>query len=189
MCVALICLCMYVWTVSTAGSPHLQPQALVKVVRAGPALQSGERHVSTGEGRDVAKLVRAEGSPLIISWADVSIHFLPIGLLARSAVILVRQPGSILTGTLVDGETLWPAGVEFQPHIRYLKCLPCGKCKGKRLTLNGIIERPIMLQRYHCLFCERQILQGGSSGPRSKGRDSEKKGALLHYREMENNGG
>lgn len=133
-------------SVSTTGSPHLQHQALVKVVRAGPSLQSGERHVSSGEGRDVAELVRAKGSPLIISWADVRIHMLSIGLLAWSAVILVRLPGSILLGTLVDGETLWSAGVEFQPHVRYLKCLPCGKCRRIRLTLNGITERPIIVR-------------------------------------------
>lgn len=137
---------MYAWTISTPGSPHLQPQALVKVVCARPSLQSGERHVSSGEGRDVAELVRAKGSPLIVSWADVSIHLLSIGLLAWSTVILVRQPGSILLGTFVDGETLWPAGVEFQSHVRYLECLPCGKCRRVRLTLNGITERPIIVR-------------------------------------------
>lgn len=146
MCMTLICLYMYVWTVSTAGSPHLQPQALVKAVSAGPSLQSGERHVSSSEGRDVAELVRANSSPLIVSWTDVSVHMLSISLLARSAVILVRQPGSVLLGTLVDGETLRPAGVEFQPHVRYLKCLPCGKCRRLRLTLNGITERPICVR-------------------------------------------
>lgn len=146
MCTTLICLYLNVWTVSAAGSPHLQPQALVKVVRAGPSLQSGERHVSSGEGRDVTELIRAKGSLLIVSWADVSIHILSIGLSARSAVILVRQPGSILLGTLVDGKTLRPAGVEFQPHIRYLKRLPCGKCRCVWLTLNRITERPIIVR-------------------------------------------
>lgn len=126
-------------------SRHLQQQALVEVVRAGPSLQSGERHVSPGEGRDVAELVRAKGTPLVVSWADVSICLLPIGLLTRSAVILVRQPGSFLLGALVDGETLRPAGVEFQPHVRDLKRLPCGKCRRLRLTLNGITDRPIIV--------------------------------------------
>lgn len=144
MCV--ICLGMYIRTVSTVGSRHLQHQALVEVVRARPSLQSGECHVSSGEGRDVAELVRAKGTPLIVSWADVSICLLPIGLLAGSAVILVRQPGSFLVGALVDGETLWPAGVEFQPHVRNLECLPCGKCRHMRLTLNGITDKPIILR-------------------------------------------
>lgn len=167
---------MYAWTISTAGSPHLQHQALVKVVGAGPSLQSGERHVSSGEGRDVAELVRAKGSPFIISWADVSIHRLSIGLLAWSAVILVWLPGSILLGTFVDGKTLWPAGVEFQPHVRYLKRLPCGKGRRVRLTLNGITERPITVRSLLVMWKTNTV--GGSSGPRSKGRDGEKKRAI-----------
>lgn len=146
MCATVICLHMYTWTVSLLGSRHLQHQALVEVVGTGPPLQSGECHISSGEGRDVTELVRAEGTPLIVSWSDVSVRLLPICLLARSAVILVRQPGSFLLGALVDGETLRPAGVEFQPHVRYLKCLPCGKRRRVRLTLNGIAERPIIVR-------------------------------------------
>lgn len=106
---------------------HLQHHTLVKVVSAGPSLQGGESHVSSSEGRDVAELVCAQGSPLIISRADVSLRILPIGLPTRSAVILVRQPGPVLFCALVDGEALRPTGVEFQSYIGYLKRLAYGK--------------------------------------------------------------
>ncbi len=91
--------------------PHLQHHALVKVVRAGPSLQGGESHVSSGQGRDITELICTQSSPLIISWANVSLSILPIGLPTRGAVILVRQPGPILFCALVDGEALRPTGV------------------------------------------------------------------------------
>lgn len=95
------------------AGPHLQHQALVKVVRAGPSLQGGEGHVGSGEGRYITELVRAQGGPLVISWPDEGLCILPIGLPTRGAVVLVRQPRPPLLGALVDGEALRPTGVEF----------------------------------------------------------------------------
>lgn len=184
MCTAVNCLSAYMLAV---GGPHLQSQALVEVVRAGPPLQSGEGHVSSGEGRDVAELVRAQGGPLVVSRADVSVRGLPVGLLARCAVILVGQPGPVLLGALVDGETLRPAGVEFQPHVRYLERLPCGKLRRVRLTLNGITERAIIVRSL--LVIGETNTVGWWFRARSKDGDRKKKRPLLHYREMGNNGG
>lgn len=107
--------------------PHLQHHALVKVVCTGSSLQGGKSHVSASEGRDITELICTQSSPLIISWANVTLRILPVGLLTRGAVILVRQPGPILFCALVDGEALRPAGVEFQSYIGYLESLPCGK--------------------------------------------------------------
>lgn len=111
---------------TTNTRPHLQHQALVEVVSAGPSLQGGESHISSSEWRDVAELVRAQGRPLVVSRADVSLGVLAVGLGTRGAVVLVRQPGPVLLCALVDGEALRPTGVEFQSYIGYLESLPCG---------------------------------------------------------------
>lgn len=95
------------------AGPHLQHQALVKVVGAGPSLQGGEGHVGSGEGRYITELVRAQGGPLVISWPDEGLRILPIGLPTRGAVVLICQPRPPLLGALVDGEALRPTGVEF----------------------------------------------------------------------------
>lgn len=134
--------------------PHLQHDALVKVVCAGPSLKGGESYVSSSEWRDITEFICTQGSPLIISWANVGLSILPIGLPTRGAVILVRQPGPILICALVDGEALRPTGVEFQSYIGYLKSLPCGKYISLCLTLNGITER-ITAGSNHCSYTVR----------------------------------
>lgn len=111
---------------TTSIRPHLQHQALVEVVSAGTSLQGGESHVSSSERRDVAELVGTQGRPLVVSRADVSFGVLAVGLGTRGAVVLVRQPGPVLLGALVDGKALRPTGVEFQSYIGYLESLPCG---------------------------------------------------------------
>lgn len=150
----------------TNTRPHLQHQALVEVVSAGPSLQGGESHVSSSERRDVAELVRAQCRPLVVSRADVSLGVLAVGLGTRGAVVLVGQPGPVLLCALVDGEALRPTGVEFQSYIGYLESLPCG---GQIwLALNGVTERITVKTRSivapqldHGCLCKRQIWGGG----------------------------
>lgn len=151
---------------TTNTRPHLQHQALVEVVSAGPTLQGGESHVSSSERRDVAELVRAQCRPLVVSRADVSLGVLAVGLGTRGAVVLVGQPGPVLLCALVDGEALRPTGVEFQSYIGYLESLPCG---GQIwLALNGVTERITVKTRSivapqldHGCLCKRQIWGGG----------------------------
>lgn len=121
----------------TSSGSHLQHQALVVVVGAGSPLQGGEGHVASGQRGDVAELVRAQGGLLVISRPDEGLQVLSVGLPAGAAVILVGQPRAVLLRALVDGEALWPAGVELQSDVGDLKRLAWGRHTG-RLFLFGL---------------------------------------------------
>lgn len=115
----------------TGSGSHLQHQALVVVVGAGSPLQGGEGHVASGQRGDVTELVRAQGGLLVVSRPDEGLQVLPVGLPAGAAVILVGQPRAVLLRALVDGEALWPAGVELQSDVGDLKLLAWGRHTGR----------------------------------------------------------
>lgn len=96
---------------------YLQDRAIVKVVGTGSSLQGGEGHVASGERGDVAELVRAQGLLLVFSGPDEASVHLEVGVLAGAAVVLVRNPGPVFPRALVNGEALWPAGVEPEAHV------------------------------------------------------------------------
>lgn len=106
---------------------HLQDGAVVEVVGAGPALQRGEGNVSASERRDVAEVVSAERLLLVLASADEAAVHLVVGLLAGAAVVLVGHPGPPFAGPLVDGETLWTAGVELEADVGDVEGLTCRK--------------------------------------------------------------
>lgn len=102
---------------------YLKHRAVVKVVRAGAALECREGHVSSSERRDVAELIRAESLLLVFAGADEPAVRLAVGFLARAAVVLVRDPRAVLARALVDDEALWAAGVELETHVGDVKGL------------------------------------------------------------------
>lgn len=105
------------------GDAHLQDGAVVKVVSAGPALQGGEGHIAACERGDVTELIGAQCLLLIPASADEATIGLAIGVLAGAAVVLIWHPRPILSGALVDGKTLGPAGVELEAHVGDIKGL------------------------------------------------------------------
>lgn len=107
------------------GNTHLEDGAVVEVVGAGSSLQRGEGHVSASERRDVAEVSGAERLLLVLSGADETAVLLPVGLLAGAAVVLIRDPGAVLVGPLVDGEALRPAGVKLEPDIGDVEGFTC----------------------------------------------------------------
>lgn len=98
---------------------------MVEVVGAGPPLQRGESHVSSSERRDVAEVGGAQRLLLILSGADETATLLLVGLPTGTAVVLIRDPGTVLVGPLVDSEALWSAGVELQPDVGDVEGLTC----------------------------------------------------------------
>lgn len=104
---------------------YLKHRAVVEVVCAGTSLERREGHVSSGERRDVAELVRAERLLLVLAGADEASVHLAVGFLARAAVVLVRDPRAVLARALVDDEALRAAGVELQTHVGDVEGLSC----------------------------------------------------------------
>lgn len=123
------------------GHFYLQYWTVVEVICAGSALERGEGHVSSGEGWDVAKLICAQSLLLVVACADKAAVHLAVGLLAGAAVVLVGNPGPILTGALVDGKALRTAGVEFQTHISDVESLAWKKTEGNMNTSSLLFHK------------------------------------------------
>lgn len=99
------------------GDPLLQDGAVLEVVGAGASLQGAEGHVAPRQGRDIAVLDRAQGPRLVVR-QHVRILGEAVRIPASGAVILVRNPGPIFGGTLVDGKTLGTRRMEHETHVR-----------------------------------------------------------------------
>lgn len=113
---------------------YLQHRAVVKVVGTGPSLQGGEGHVAPSERGNVTELVRAQGLLLVLASPDEAAVHLEVGVLAGAAVVLVRDPGPIFPCALVNGEALWPAGVEPEAHVCDVKRFSYGTNTSKFIS-------------------------------------------------------
>ena len=90
---------------------------MVEPEHAGPALQGTEGHGPSSERADPGVVRRTERT-VLVSLRDDGNSRQAVRALAGRAVELVRYPGPVLAGPLVDGETLGTGRVEAQVHVR-----------------------------------------------------------------------